>query len=215
MSLDALRQKHNCDWPGLERARKQALARLEQIHTILREGVQGMPFDSDDISAVAFGSLAREEWTSGSDLDWTLLIDGGVDYGHAHTANLLRSRIAEAGLKQPGPTGVFGTLTFSHGLIHLIGGEDDTNRNTTAILLLQVPLNRRSVQSCRRRHTKSIHTERLPPVPPQGPKFLQNDLHRFWRTICVDYANRYQGAATLGNASYQVAHVALIFVSGI
>lgn len=29
-----------------------------------------------DASFVVSGSLAREEWTYGSDVDWTLLIDG-------------------------------------------------------------------------------------------------------------------------------------------
>jgi hypothetical protein len=31
----------------------------------------------------------------------------------------------------PGPTGTFGNLGFSHQLVHLIGGQDDTNKNTT------------------------------------------------------------------------------------
>jgi predicted nucleotidyltransferase len=33
-------------------------------------------------SFVAFGSLARKEYTDGSDLDWRLLIDGKADTGH-------------------------------------------------------------------------------------------------------------------------------------
>jgi len=37
---------------------------------------------SQDTSLVVFGSLARGEWTTGSDLDWTYLIDGGAKSAH-------------------------------------------------------------------------------------------------------------------------------------
>ena len=33
----------------------------------------------EDTSIVVFGSLARSELTSGSDLDWVLLVDGFAD----------------------------------------------------------------------------------------------------------------------------------------
>ncbi len=39
-------------------------------------------FDSEDISIVVSGSLARNEYTSGSDIDWSLLVDGFADVNH-------------------------------------------------------------------------------------------------------------------------------------
>src|SRR6266581_3422036 len=48
-------------------------------------------YASDDTSLVVFGSLARGEWTSGSDLDWALLIDGQVDVGHVEIAREIGS----------------------------------------------------------------------------------------------------------------------------
>ena len=82
-----------------------------------------------------FGSLARGEWTQGSDLDWTLLVDGQVVGEHADIAHRIAD-IVQGDKKTPGPTGVFGGLTFSHDIVHFIGGDDDTNTNTTRRILL-------------------------------------------------------------------------------
>lgn len=35
--------------------------------------------------------------------------------------------------KGPGRTGIFGNLIFSHELVHQIGGENDSNSNTTRL----------------------------------------------------------------------------------
>jgi hypothetical protein len=186
MSLDELRKATGKEWPAITRARSQALTRLEQVRKIVREGADRTPIDSEDISVVAFGSLAREEWTSGSDLDWTLLVDGGVDYEHAHAARLFREKVDEAKVKQPGPSGIFGTLTFSHGLIHQIGGEDDTNRNTTRRMLLLLESRPVSADGAYNRVVGGILNRYLQNDFRQYrlkvPRFLQNDLHRFWRT---------------------------------
>ena len=38
--------------------------------------------------------------------------------------------------KDPGPAATFGSMAWSHPLVHLIGGEDDTNRNPTQRILM-------------------------------------------------------------------------------
>lgn len=205
MSLDELRNKTGKQWAAIAKAKTDALRHLEQLRNLVRGGGSSTTIDSEDISVVAFGSLARQEWTSGSDVDWTLLVDGGVDHEHVGVANHFRKQLADANLKQPGVSGVFGTLTFSHDLIHLIGGEDDTNRNTTRRMLLlleSLPVNadgayNRVVDGILNRYIENdFQAFRL-----KVPRFLQNDLHRFWRTMCVDYANKYRERAGVGWAT--------------
>src|SRR6185295_11361298 len=92
--------------------------------------------EPSDTSIVVFGSLARGEYTEGSDVDWTLLIDGQADEGHYAQAQAIGRLLEGSGFHQPGPTGVFGNFAFSHPILHQIGGQDDINKNTTQRILL-------------------------------------------------------------------------------
>jgi Nucleotidyltransferase domain len=60
-------------------------------------------------SIVAFGSLARNEFTQGSDIDWTLLIDGQAASEHLAIANKVRDEIARLEGKGPGKEGILAT----------------------------------------------------------------------------------------------------------
>jgi predicted nucleotidyltransferase len=100
----------------------------------ITEKLEGIP--SSDTSIMILGSLARDEFTEGSDIDWTLLVDGSADPEHLEVANKVGGMIADFSSKSVGREGTFGSLTFSHNLIHQIGGEADTNRNTTQRILL-------------------------------------------------------------------------------
>ena len=58
----------------LPSVRKAALRVRDELDEILSAKIP--KYTSEDTSLVVFGSLARQEWTSASDLDWTYLIDG-------------------------------------------------------------------------------------------------------------------------------------------
>ena len=137
--VEQLESKLGARWSNLSAARERALAKQAELREALRR------FDSDETCIVVAGSLARGEFTSGSDIDWSLLIDGMADPGHYPVLGKIARIVAPLAGKPVGAEGTFGSMVFSHDLIHDIGGEDDTNRNTTRRLLLlleSIPIGR-------------------------------------------------------------------------
>ncbi len=117
-------------WPTLAKAREEAVSVRAFLTGELRQYV------SDDVDIVVFGSLTRREWTSGSDIDWTMLVDGQADPEHRIAARAIQDKLAHIEYKNrslpgPGAEGIFGTMVFGHDIVHNIGGQSDTNRNTT------------------------------------------------------------------------------------
>ena len=195
--VDQLRAKLAVEWTAILEARRRA----EQAREKMSKSLTEMNFVSGDTSVVVFGSLASDEFTDESDLDWTLLVDGQADSDHLHTAQAIRKKLTLAGFKEPGRTGMFGNTTFSHGLIHLIGGEDDTNRNTTQRILLLLEsrgINSGETDAYGRVLTGVLNRyleEEANLVQAQAklykvPRFLLNDIVRFWRTMAVDFASK-------------------------
>ena len=149
-----------------------------------------------DTSLVLYGSLARREFTPDSDADWTLLVDGQADPEHLNSSLDLAKGIKVIGIKQPGREGTFGQLTFSRDLIHYIGGQDDTNTNTTRRILLllgstslgQSAAYERVTRNVLHRYLSEDHGWLHGRNPYGVPRFLQNDIARYWRTMAVDFA---------------------------
>ena len=165
-------------------------------------------FYSSDTDLVVFGSLARREWTTGSDVDWTVLIDGQATPQHRVLAQQVRRNILKATfrgkpLPEPGTTGIFGNMAFSHEIIHHIGGQSDSNKNTMQRILLLLESARiradedqktigayeRVVNGILARYLYD-DTNFVATGSPESriPRFLLNDIVRYWRTMCVDFA---------------------------
>jgi hypothetical protein len=189
--LERLREELGAEWPAITEARANADATLGRIQGTLENVLP------PGTSFVTFGSLARREFTQGSDVDWTLLVDAAADPAHADTVADVKRRLAKLRLNDPNPGGSFGRLTFSHDLIHRIGGDDDTNRNTTQRILLLLE----STQV----GNPEVHADVVRGVlwryieedlrgaadsPFRVPRFLLNDIVRYWRTITVDFAHK-------------------------
>jgi predicted nucleotidyltransferase len=187
--LDLLQERLGVRWSAIERAREEA----SRTRAVLEDGLGR--FGTEDTSVVVFGSLARGETTSGSDVDWTLLVDGQAYPEQSSAANEMADWI-DRQFRSPGREATFGGLAFSHDLINKIGGGGDTNRNLTQRILLlleSVPIGRgeahtRVVRALLERYIHEDFGWLYSANPSQVPRFLQNDIARYWRTVAVDFA---------------------------
>lgn len=196
--LDQLEQRLGTRWVHLREARSRA--KLNEA----RRALKGL--DSEDTSIIVSGSLARDEYTDGSDFDWSLLIDGPCDPGHHKLVREIRAIVGNLTKKPPGAERTFGDMAFSHDLVHQIGGEDDTNRNTTRRLLLVLESRVVGRKEAHDRVRRSILNRYL--LEDRGfwrkhsqfrvPRFLQNDFARYWRTMTVDFAYKLRNRAGEG-----------------
>ena len=191
--VEMLAKRLGADWPALDAARRRSAEQMNQLEAATASVLR----PHADLSMVVFGSLARGEFTSGSDADWTLLVDGPADAAHRDLVERVRTRCRELALPPPARGGAFGRMTVSHDLIHQIGGDDDTNRNTTQRLLLlleSAPVGRREaydrvLENVLRRYVEEDLTSASDSAY-RVPRFLQNDFARYWRTIAVDFAHK-------------------------
>jgi UTP:GlnB (protein PII) uridylyltransferase len=74
------------DWPAIRKAIANTERDLTELERLLLPS-DGRPL-AENVSLVLFGSLARGESTSQSDLDWTLLVNGEVDGQHGSDRDL-------------------------------------------------------------------------------------------------------------------------------
>lgn len=226
MLLTAFSYEHSGAWQQLIQA--QTLTRENQDKII--QSLPGQRMFSSDVDLVVFGSIARQECTSGSDVDWTLLVDGQADSEHLRIAQFIEGALDGAKLATPGTTGMFGQITFSHDLIHYVGGEDDTNHNLSRRILLLLESSRISINNTQR---GTAYDRIISGIIQQYidndsgfiagrkndgvPRYLLNDIVRFWRTMCVDFAYKQREQRgrkwALRNIKLRMAR-RLIFIKG-
>ena len=146
----------------------------------------------------AFGSMARAEMAPGSDFDYLVILNELET--DPERILVYRKAAVEAlkaiGVPPPGSSGMFGVAVSGTEFVNTIGLETDTNLHLSRrVLLLEesVPLNakpswERVVDAISARYLHEQDQSR-----PRVPRFLLNDVVRYWRTVTVDYqAKRWQ-----------------------
>lgn len=192
LTIEDLAKQLSVRWPAILNSRIESQRQLQRLEAACR------PLVVPDTSLVVFGSLARLEFTPQSDIDWTLLVDGFTVPEHLTVARNISTALADLIPKGPGRTGVFGNMASSHNLIHYIGGDDDTNANTTrrTLLLLESrPVGEgEAYKRVRNNLLKRYLEEDLglwrTSTTRKIPHFLLNDFARYWRTMTVDFADK-------------------------
>jgi putative nucleotidyltransferase DUF294 len=145
-------------------------------------------------SLVLFGSWGRYELTGESDDDWGLLLDNpdlNLD-GPAVAAALEHLREVFDEERAPGRQAYFGCAFHTGPLRDQIGLDEDDTRNLTRRMLLLLEsvavtggqVHRGAQDRVLARYLE-YHRRSFRP-----PRFLLNDVLRYWRTICVDFEGK-------------------------
>jgi len=185
-ALERLAEHGRRGFPHLLAARDRTARDLAAMQARLRD----VPLDPG-ASIVLMGSWGRRERTAGSDDDFLILV-AGAERPDARPTVADVSDVLGVGEAKPGTQDVFGVQVFVDGLVDRIGLEHDSNANLTRrMLLLLESLPVLGADAHRDALSRVVDGYVLGQAKDhRPPRFLLNDLIRYWRTICVDFAGK-------------------------
>jgi hypothetical protein len=181
--LRDLAEAANRDFRHLFDARERTAAGLTE-----RRASLGLLQHNPEASVVLMGSWGRAEVTAGSDDDFMVLIHD-VE-GSAVEPSI--EAVSEVLDHAPSTAGPFAAPVFSDKLVEKIGLDPDDNKNLTRrmlFLLESVPVSGDDVYGTIREEILSRYLDQSVKAY-RPPRFLLNDVVRYWRTICVDFAGK-------------------------
>jgi hypothetical protein len=189
--VGALAARTGEDFAPIVAARERTAAGLADR----RDRLAGVAMD-DDATVVLLGSWGRHEVTSASDDDAIVLFTGEHAGGRPTAAEVA----AALGGPAPGREGLFGDTVHLTDLTSRIGLDDDTNTNLTRRMLFLLesvpvagePAHARAREALLATYLAAHERDYRP------PRFLLNDLIRYWRTIAVDFEGKQRRRAGEG-----------------
>ncbi|HEX3615850.1 MAG TPA: DUF294 nucleotidyltransferase-like domain-containing protein [Solirubrobacteraceae bacterium] len=207
---------------GLEIASGATFANIQECKLRTEERLQQrrLRFASElfdpDSAVVLTGSWGRREVTGESDDDYMVLF-AGRRRRDARPSVHEAADILEA--KPPGREAVFGKQVWLQDLLRKIGRDRDTNANLTRRMLLLLESVSVSGIDVHERARRAVLEEYLRAHKDyRPPRFLLNDLVRYWRTIAVDFESKMRDRKGQGwglrNAKLRLSRKAL-FAGGL
>lgn len=187
-ALGLLREQRSIDLPCIDAARERADAETARIRANLAEA-EVQP----GVATCVFGSWARAELTEDSDHDWAVVVaDDFKTYDRRVVLEYVAAS-AELGNEDhhPGSQDLFGVPFAIEQLVANVGLDGDTNTNFTRrmlFLLESLELHGTVREDAIARILARYLSEGI--KPRSVPRFLLNDVIRYWRTICVDFEGK-------------------------
>lgn len=176
-------------FPALKLTWKESVEQLERARDICSA------FSRDSAVAFACGSLGRREYTPGSDLDVAFVHGPEMVSAEAETTcTAMHAALRDVGF-DVSDTSMFGRPAALGDLVANVGGDKDTSRNLTFRALIITE----GEWLCSPAIAKD-YRERIVQTYSEGEvsrgrylTSLTNDLHRYYRTLCVDYRWKVEG----------------------
>lgn len=174
---------------------KEAMAWSNKVITDLNREIGKLAtsggLDQSKVCAIVFGSLARGDASQVSDVDFTIVHDGASE----EMANRLKENVLEAitllDLEPPNPDGTFDKVVSISDILDHVGSKKDSyDLLTSRVLLLleaRVLWGDRAFSDLQERLI-SFYEADVALDSSKNHVFLLNDLVRYFRTLCVNYA---------------------------
>jgi len=186
------------DLSGVARLEAAAGVRFSSISTARDQTERGLAkrrerlarIETDsDATVVLMGSWGRSEVTNESDDDFMVLFEGSARDDARPTIDAVAELLSGS---PPGSEEIFGSQVWLNDLRGKIGRDEDSNANLTRRMLFVLE----SVPVC----GDATHARALTGLLTgyldanlkdyRPPRFLLNDLIRYWRTIAVDFESK-------------------------
>lgn len=175
--------------------------KIEQLRATLRSRIP------EDSMAVTFGSYARREASSESDIDYNVIGPSKPeDDGFMAGVEVLVSGIVP---NEPADGGPFARYVNQDEMHKNLGGENDTNQTLTRRLLLLLEGEWIANEALFKDFRRKLIAQYVVATPRdyQVCLFLLNDIIRYWRTMTVDYMYK----TTEDGKPWAIRNIKLVF----